>query len=81
MLTIIKGLKETGKRPVIFCREIKEPHIDQKDVKKIDCIKRPLQNKKLKETIRILNEKLSKAHKQINRHIEDSYNDATQNDR
>ena len=38
-------------------------------------------NKKLKETIRILNEKLSKAHKQINRHIEDTYNDVTQNDR
>ena len=44
-------------------------------------IKLSEENKKLKETIRILNEKLSKAHKQINRHIEDSYNDATQNDR
>jgi DNA repair exonuclease SbcCD ATPase subunit len=39
------------------------------------------ENKKLKETIRILNEKLSKAHRQINRHIEDTYNDVTQNDR
>lgn len=39
------------------------------------------ENKKLKEALRISNEKLSKAHKQINRHIEDNYNDVTQNDR